>query len=266
MSATDSIAQRAARKTVLPAVLCGALAGGIVAGIGEYRVGQTEKTEGNPTAPAIAAQPAQSRQETHGWEWLGSPGGIVPGGRIRNASADEACSVGWIAAREERIFVITAGHCGHAGDSFTYANSQDEETTFGVVVASENEGVARDYSIIELFSDQREMVRPLPLENRLDGPGRVEDLAVGETEVCRLGHRTGLSCGPLLEVDSAGGGFAVGAESDYGDSGGPVYTIRDGDVIGLGIVTGFAQGNNEQTFAQDLSTIVRTHNLTLLSD
>ena len=170
-----------------------------------------------------------------GLEWLKYSNGITPGARITNQNNSGFCSVGYLARKQNRLFVLTAGHCGKKGDVFAYSTSDGELVNFGRMVDSTGRTPSADYGLIEIANSA-------PMESSIIAFKKVYRLSHWETpenvrendSVCRMGYRTGLSCGGFLDQLNKNA-FEFEGTADHGDSGGPVFLQRGNDLIALGL-------------------------------
>ena len=103
------------------------------------------------------------------WAWLNYPGKVIPGGQIINIDQSTACSTGWIVGREQRRFILTAGHCGHVGNRFAVSDSQGNQTTIGEMVESTYiQTGGADYGLIELYNTNY-VTAAMPFTQKLHG-------------------------------------------------------------------------------------------------
>lgn len=162
------------------------------------------------------------------------------------------CSFGWWVFDEsqpDRHFIMTAGHCGNEGDNVYIETSSGETVPVGQFVWSdfqENGNTPIDYALIELTIDPQYVSGTPPLEGmQLAGYADGSWLQQANPYICRLGYRTGLSCGQFRELTSDYA-FAYDGIVDHGDSGGPVYAIDPQDNSKM-----YAVGVTSFMFAQD---------------
>lgn len=173
---------------------------------------------------------------SEGLEWLKNPDRITPGGRIINRTqSDSQCSVGYVAQRYDRFFVLTAGHCGEKGDLFAYADNNNKLINFGRMVDSTGATDSADYGLIEIKDSKAvdPAIIPLKGEYRLSRWLSPQNIRENET-VCRLGFRTGLSCGEYLGQLNENF-FEFRGMADHGDSGGPAFILRGNNLIAVGL-------------------------------
>lgn len=246
-----------------------AVATALVAGLATGGALLALQSEPEPPA-ATAAIPSTGAPEPRvdaasQWSWLQAPGQLVPGARIHNTTAAKVCSAGWLVRRQEQVFLLTAGHCGHLGDTFAVATPDGEETSFGVVVETvDDPGSAADYALIQVFSDLAGAYRAGPGQEPVTAAARLQDEIGPGDEICRLGFRTGLSCGALRGVDTDGRRFRFAGVTDHGDSGGPVFLRHDGEMTPLGIVSGSPRGDDTLVIAEALTPVLHLHDLELI--
>lgn len=171
---------------------------------------------------------------SQGWEWLENPGGIVPGGRIVNATKSTECSVGYLTHVEKRVFVLTAGHCGEVGDEFHVSTPEGEDVHVGQMVESEYlVSGQEDYGLIEI-TNPNVALGTFPTAMALVKWEDINWIEKNRPRICRLGYRTGLSCGAYLGVDERGI-LQFRGYVDHGDSGGPVFAETDEGLVAVGI-------------------------------
>lgn len=187
-------------------------------------------------------QPYWDRQN---WGWLEYPGALLPGGLLANTRTGATCSAGYLVGHDNKDYVLTSGHCGQVGDSFTINDAYGNYREIGYIeYRQEDPGV--DYSLIRL-TDYDSVSAALPLDVELAGWISTDQLMEMRPELCRLGYRSGLSCGPLRGLDRDGR-IHFTAIANHGDSGGPVFAIIGGKAYAVGITTG--------GFAQDATLVV----------
>lgn len=172
------------------------------------------------------------------FEWLEYPNGITPGTQIINRTKSRFCSAGYIVRHQDRLFVLTAGHCGEKGDVFAYATSNKNLVNFGRMVDSiDKDGVA-DYGLIEITNSTSFNPSLISFEEqgyKLSQWMSPQNIRENE-RVCRLGYRTGLSCGDLIGQRNKSF-FEFRGTADHGDSGGPAFVIRGNNLIAVGLET-----------------------------
>ncbi|MDO5730990.1 hypothetical protein [Corynebacterium sphenisci] len=212
-------------------------------------------------APAGAAPVYHSSEE---WAWLEHPGQVIPGGRIINVDGDGACSTGFLVGHGSRRFILTAGHCGDVGDRFAVDDARGNTAWAGQMVESAYERVGGvDIGLIELTGTAPAEATP-PVEEPLLGWAGADWLERTRPTICRLGYRTGLSCGDYLGVDESGI-VHYEAITDHGDSGGMVVALADGGMYAIA-VTSYQQPHDATRAAAMLVEPAMAHwDLTLLS-
>jgi hypothetical protein len=144
-------------------------------------------------------------------------------------------------------YVLTAGHCGGIGTEFrAYQPGTGNHHVIGDV---HNRVYAPydDYAIIRINNvagwDPENWVYVHASGDTVVDPdyyiNGVSTSPVG-TRVCISGSTSGTDCGDVVEVDFGGaGGFAVAEYcSDYGDSGGAIYSAHKARGIHIGHVAG----------------------------
>lgn len=184
-------------------------------------------------AAAPAAQDSPIYHSSDDWDWLATPGKVVPGGQYQNDTDGGTCSVGWIVSHEQRSFILTAGHCGNIGDKISISDSNGRRVQVGSFVESRYNGTGGvDDGLIQLW-DNRYVDSSIPVQATLAGWKSAEWVRQNQPRICRIGYRTGYSCGDYLTQNSAVVEFRNIA--DKGDSGGPVFTVVDGKVYAIAV-------------------------------
>lgn len=180
-----------------------------------------------------------------GFEFLERPGQVVPGGKFITDSGT-ACSFGWMVfSRTEtngRKYMVTAGHCGRQGDRVYIRGDDGYDTEVGEIVDSTGGrlGNGSDYALVEVTNTTRNARLPLT-DPDFDGWKSQAWVAANAPRICRLGYRTGISCGNYLQMKN-NTIFYEGIQ-DHGDSGGPVWAeTGDGKRYAIGVTSyGFAE-------------------------
>ncbi|MFH0411462.1 hypothetical protein ACG98H_05915 [Corynebacterium sp. L4756] len=148
------------------------------------------------------------------------------------------CSFGWWVGNDTKIYNLTAGHCGEVGDKVYVDTSGGEQVHIGEFVYSAyDEGAlvsGPDYGLIEIHPDYFSYVVTNPRVSmsdspvRLQGVARTEWLESAKPYMCRLGFRSGLSCGSYEEMVNH---YTVKFANitDHGDSGGAIWAFDPRD-------------------------------------
>lgn len=201
------------------------------------------------------------------WKWLEQPGKIVPGGRIGNRTMNAMCSVGFIASYGERVFIVTAGHCGNQGDEIVVGDSAGNYIPAGEVVESYVEQgaggaiVGTDIGLIELYPDVP-VDSSLPVGLPLKGYITPQEAQSRNMAICRLGATTGYSCGKFEDIGN-NGLFYYRSINDRGDSGGAVFAVDSDGVWGLGVSSNVADTNKTYAGAMEVASAMEHWGLTL---
>lgn len=202
------------------------------------------------------------------WQFLEAPGKVVPGGMILNRTNGSSCSTGFIASRDNRVFIVTAGHCGNKGDKFDIRDSRGNTLRVGEMVESyvERHGqgiVGADIGLIELYPNVRQYVdSALPMNAKLKRWITPQEAERRNMEICRLGATTGYSCGVFVSVDKAGQ-FYFRNIMDRGDSGGAIFAVDRSGVWALGVVSRVSDYNKTLGGGMEIASAMRHWGLTL---
>lgn len=167
-------------------------------------------------------------------------GYVQPGSQILNLDNGYICSAGWLAGAGDRRFVITAGHCGVAGQIFAAPDGDGNYLVIGSMVNSYVNGsdagiFGADIGLIELYPTTIANAG-LPTHGAVAGWQDLAWLEATRPEICRLGYRTGLSCGPYFGPGNEGQFYYQGFTS-AGDSGGPVFALHGGQLWAVGVTS-----------------------------
>lgn len=203
------------------------------------------------------------------WEWLKYPELVSPGVRIYNATTHGSCSAGFIASRGDRLFLITAAHCGNRGDQFLIQNRQGQQYVFGEMVESYLEQDARgsitgaDIGLIELYDDAKQYVSSaLPTSSKLQGWLTPQEAAQRGMAFCRLGATTGYSCGKFGEIGN-NGLFYYRNINDRGDSGGVIFALDDSGAWAVGVSSNVSDTNKTYAGGMEIAGAIQHWGLTL---
>lgn len=205
------------------------------------------------TAATLASAGEATAQVTHNsssFTYLENPQHMEPGARyvtVDSAGNYSQCSFGWftkLTNTRDRIFNLTAGHCGNPGDS-VYLVNHSGKTKIGEFVWNAYNGeqtisTGNDYGIIEIYPKYAQYIDATPnvsFNNRdvtLVGYRDATWLAANRPRICRLGYRTGLSCGDYRGITN-GRTLNYTNISDKGDSGGAIWAMDPADPTGTKI-------------------------------
>lgn len=190
---------------------------------------------------ASSVQQRRVYRNSEDYRFLEYDGAIVPGGMYYVDNGNR-CSFGWTVGMEddgERLLNLTAGHCGEVGDKVYVQSSQGEPVYVGEFVWSDyggeqSVGTGPDYGLIEFYDEYHEYVNSTPSVSMdgtpvdIQGWAGVEWLEENEPYMCRLGFRSGLSCGSFRQMAND---ITVEFDnvSDGGDSGGVIWAHDPSD-------------------------------------
>lgn len=167
---------------------------------------------------------------------------IGPGTAIAVTYADGTggmgCTAGFLVRTDAgQTGVLTAGHCNKPGQASkvsmnTGSDSYPTVGTFNRTVSEGARGEDHDIGLVVLDSDK--VPRTSAITGSLPVTGVADDLRIGQ-QLCKFGMKTGqAACGQITDITESKVVFLAG--SQCGDSGGPVYLMRDdGSVAAVGI-------------------------------
>ena len=175
-------------------------------------------------------------------EYFMTAGVLTPGVAIYNADSSGRCSAGHFVGDGERLFILTAGHCGDQGDTFFYKDRAGDNVKIGeMVLEARNTNTDRinsaDIALIEVSNPAAQVSTSPALNAPLAGWMPLEDFALTKPTICRAGSTRGVSCGNFIDRHEDQGLFTFGNDSAPGDSGGPVYASIDGKLWAVGVLS-----------------------------
>lgn len=190
------------------------------------------------------------------WTYLRNAGVAFPGAKISTGTI--ACTTGYVVERGGKDYILTAGHCGEVGSTWGVRDGQGKLIHVGTMAERQLDSAKGvDWSLIAV--ENGALVSPdMPLDTPV---GRVMNTAeaANADAICVLGQVSGLSCGAFQSV-SASGRLVFESISTHGDSGAPVFALKDGVVHPVGILEG-GYPNSKNLSALPLDSIIQSLNL-----
>jgi hypothetical protein len=187
--------------------------------------------------------------------------------RVRKGSTTgTACTMGFHVVYNGDELFSTSGHCGYSGSNSWYHRD------YGLVGAEYDtlyfqNGI--DAMVVQMSDAQDSSL----VYGLVDKVVSARDSVAGEVVCMSLGITNGIDCGNVADdslswySDTADpdilvwGADASGIDSDYGDSGSPVYGIRsDGNLVAIGI-----QANINENFAE-MGSVLSSFSMTIRTD
>lgn len=192
-------------------------------------------------------------RDSESYQYLSAPNFIEPGA-MYYVDTDQGlgqCSFGWTVrekGREDATYNLTAGHCGNPGDKVYMdpGGTEDPKQFIGigefVWQAFDSEAAATqggdDYALIQFYPEfvDKDIMTGTPNFQLFGQQGDLElagweDAAWLEKNkpyMCRLGWRSGITCGEYQEmVDETN--VAFDGITDHGDSGGVIWAFDPAD-------------------------------------
>lgn len=200
------------------------------------------------------------------WSFLETPGMIIPGALMTNVTRSGQCSQGWIAGRDQEVYMVTAGHCGEVGDRFSIRDAYGNEAVFGEVTWSAFEQVSGyDLGLIYIYPEAHHLIDPaIPLNDVVvQGTATPAELERQHPMVCRIGYRTEAYCGTYLNYTSEGL-FDYRGFAKPGDSGGPVFVIdNQGNYWAAGVTSYITYTDGSRQSAMSIAEMMNYFGLTL---
>ena len=197
-------------------------------------------------------------------------GVLTPGAAIYNRTNDGRCSTGHFAGDGQRLFILTAGHCGDKGDSFYYEDRSGSEVEIGqMVMKASNTNTdsinSADIALIEVSNPDAEVSTSPALNAPLAGWMSLEEITRKKPTLCFAGSTAGIACDPFIDRFGDQGLFTFGSYSDTGDSGGPVYASIDGKLYAVGVVSfgDYHDYSGSETGAMEIANTMKQFGLKL---
>lgn len=259
--------------------------GGGVAGSGELTSAPIspsappEAASGQATDQALddSAQRSEIYRNSEDYDFLGDrPGGLMPGGEYftePDASGESSsCSTGWMVTKDDqpgRVFMLTAGHCVTQGEAIYYQDESGTPVRAGVAVMSTGEDLDHDldYALIDV-TDAPAWSPNIPVNDSVQVEGWRDAAWAEESNpyVCRIGYRSGLSCGAFLQRDTENI-FRYENISDHGDSGGPVwaYDSEEDAWFAVGVTSFGVEEDATNAGALSVGPMMDRYGLTLIA-
>ncbi|HJC86197.1 MAG TPA: S1 family peptidase [Candidatus Corynebacterium faecigallinarum] len=195
-------------------------------------------------SPEIARERKVYRNSAD-FQFLDTDGLLTPGAKyiVDGAGGQGNCSFGWMVHPENdnsRLLNLTAGHCGEVGDKVYVRADGQNAVNVGEIVWQAYSGSdgqvdgGPDYALIEIYSEYFEYAFATPAVNmgstqvELKGWAGKDWLEENQPYMCRLGFRSGLSCGNFQKMTNDIS-VTYDAISDHGDSGGVVWAFDPSD-------------------------------------
>ncbi|CUU66594.1 hypothetical protein ACTXKQ_09350 [Corynebacterium variabile] len=167
---------------------------------------------------------------------------LEPGAKYH--TDDGSCSFGWLVGMESGgpTSSLTAGHCGNVGDTVYVDTSSGDTIPVGEFIwqafdGEANIGTGNDYAIIRFYDDVLYATLGTPEVTFDDVPVELAGwrdaawLEQNKPYMCRLGYRSGLSCGTFQEMTNSNT-VMFDNISDHGDSGGAIWAVDPADPTG----------------------------------
>ena len=225
-------------------------------------------------------------RDSETFSYLNEKGGIQPGSKYIIQHADGSsgsCSFGWtVGPKNDRseIYNLTAGHCGKTGDKVYAFTEQGESVHVGQFVMSQYDETSealssgRDYALIKFNSNAINIPgtpnvtaggSPLKLAGWTDSQWLEEN----NPYICRMGWRSGLSCGQFQKMVSDTT-MVYDNISDRGDSGGVIWAVDPKDpsqttIYAVGVASFLTMTDATSAGGKVIGPVMEENNLTIYS-
>ena len=204
-------------------------------------------------------------------QYFTNAGRLEPGVAIYNNDVKAQCSAGHIVGDGRDFFVVTAGHCGDPGHRFYYRDRAGNPVLFGhMTVETENTNrdgyiSSPDIGLIRITNPSAQYSATPALKGKVNGWLSLEQVDRIKPTICRIGATRGYSCGNYLAAKPEIGAFFFGNDGYYGDSGGAVYALIDGQYYPIGIYSGSMNTDDRINMAMELGHIMNHFGLKVYS-
>lgn len=232
---------------------------------GSSSFSSAQNTQGFWQLPDPLNPPAQnvlSFYTAEPWVQLRTGAVITPGAVLLNSTRSSVqnpqagvCTVGFLVRNQAgEKFVLTAGHCGEVGDGFVLNDGKGKTNRVATLVKKEFSQTGKiEYALLRLEAGVAE--QPFFATEFLTQPGALpsqpaaqathweqplslaELKALRQVNLCSVGWRSGLACGPLRAADLNTGVGEYAGMAGQGDSGSPVFVMKDGKFYPAGILS-----------------------------
>lgn len=205
-------------------------------------------------------------------DYFMSLGVLTPGAPIYNGTNGGRCSTGHFAGDGQRLFILTAGHCGDTGDTFYYEDQSGSTVEIGQMVKkarnTNTDSInSADIALIEVSNPAAEVSTAPAFNAPLAGWMSLEDVTHKKPTMCFAGSAGGAACDDFIDRFEDQGLFTFGSESVPGDSGGPVYASIDGKLYAVGVLSfgNYDDYTGPETGAMEIGNTMEQFNLKLYS-
>lgn len=217
--------------------------------LGKLDTSSPEKVEQDPET----IEKREILRDSESYQYLSTPNYIEPSARYYVDSAEglASCSFGWFVQEKgnrDATYNLTAGHCGNPGDKVYMdpSGTEDPRQFIGVGEfvwqAFDSESSAMnggdDYALIQFYPElvDEDVMTGTPNFQIFGKQGELELagwedstwLEKNKPYMCRLGWRSGITCGEYQKmVDDTN--VAFDGITDHGDSGGVIWAFDPAD-------------------------------------
>lgn len=201
------------------------------------------------SSPGVQESPVIARERkvyrnSADFQFLDTDGTLAPGAKyiVDGSGGQGTCSFGWMVHPEgnnSRLLNLTAGHCGDVGDK----------------IYSDYFGYASATPSVSMGSTQVEV----------KGWAGKHWLEENQPYMCRLGFRSGLSCGNFQQMTNDIS-MTYDAISDHGDSGGAVWAFDPSDssqtsIYAVGVTSWLRYEDAATAGAKTVESVMNPQNL-----
>lgn len=188
--------------------------------------------------------------DSNDWSFLRTPGTFIPGGKITTGTT--ACTTGYIVNVAGTKKVLTAGHCGETGTQFGYRTQDGTNHLYATISSNRRLDNSGDWALLDIAPNAN-ITTELPIAAS-KGPMMASSEAATADAICVLGQVSGLSCGDYQHT-TATGRIVFEANSTHGDSGAPVFALKNNTIHPIGILEGgYPNTNNIAAMPLDHAT------------
>lgn len=204
-------------------------------------------------ADTSAVEDRKIYRDSESYAYLDTSSYIEPGMKyyVDTAEGIGQCSFGWTVEFKDDpgiLYNLTAGHCGDVGDKVYVDLDQTGDPSRYIHVGTfawqlyDEQTMDDDYSMIQFLDGAERFMTGTPNlliggeQGELDLLGWEDAAWLEKTKpyMCRLGYRSGLSCGNYQEMVGHNE-VAFDNITDHGDSGGVIWAFDPEDASGRGI-------------------------------
>lgn len=185
----------------------------------------------------------------------------APGVEYTNINQQITCSFAFKAQKDGVDGFLTAGHCVRPGDQVAIKTAHGLEVVGTATWSLGTDGQTTSQD--DLAFIQTTGSANVAIVDKAPGwTFSIEDLKLSHPDMCKVGPKSGGTCGPVKKSDILANTVQFPAESLHGDSGSPIFARKaDGSLVAVALLSGSPEGDSGMVLGQliDDATLARYH-------